>query len=87
MQKRRPLAFYTYIVANQPNGTLYTGHTDDLAKRIWQHKEKAFRGFTAKYGVMMLAWYEVHDTRESAFRRSVRSRNGTGLGKSGSFSR
>ena len=39
MQKRRALAFYTYIVASQPNGTLYTGHTDALSKRIWQHRE------------------------------------------------
>jgi putative endonuclease len=42
------LAFYTYILASQPNGTLYTGHTDALAKRVWQHKEKVLPGFTAK---------------------------------------
>jgi putative endonuclease len=66
------LAFYTYILASRPNGTLYTGHTDALAKRIWQHKEKVFPGFTARYGVMMLVWYELHDTREVAFRREQR---------------
>ena len=64
-----PLAFYTYILASQMNGTLYTGHTDALSKRIWQHKEKVHPGFTAKYGVDMLVWYEVHDSREGAFRR------------------
>jgi putative endonuclease len=63
------VAFYVYIVASRRNGTLYTGHTDDLADRIWKHKTKAFPGFTAKYGVDKLVWYEVHDTRESAFAR------------------
>ncbi len=69
MQKRRAKAFYTYIVARQPNGTLYTGHTDALSKRIWQHREKAFPGFTATYGVMMLVWYEVHDSRERQIKK------------------
>jgi putative endonuclease len=60
------MAFYVYIVASRRNGTLYIGQTDALAKRIWQHKVKALPGFTAKYGVAMLVWYEVHSTRESA---------------------
>ncbi|HEY5409871.1 MAG TPA: GIY-YIG nuclease family protein [Caulobacteraceae bacterium] len=63
------MAFYTYILASQPNGTLYTGHTDALAKRVWQHKEKVFPGFTDKYGVSILVWYEVHETRSGAFHR------------------
>ena len=45
------------------------GHTDDLAARVWQHKTKAFGGFTAKYGVDKLVWYEVHETRATAFVR------------------
>ena len=48
------MAFYTYIVASGRNGTLYAGHTDHLGKRIWQHKEKAFDGFTSKYGIDQL---------------------------------
>jgi putative endonuclease len=63
------MAFYVYIVANRRNGAIYTGMTDDLAKRVWEHKTKAFPGFTAKYGCDKLVWYEVCDTREVAFRR------------------
>lgn len=61
--------FFVYILANERNGTLYTGSTDDLAKRVWQHKNKIFPGFTSKYDVDRLAWYEAHDTRESALMR------------------
>jgi putative endonuclease len=60
------MAFYVYIVASRRNGTLYVGQTDALAKRIWQHKTKSLAGFTARYGVSMLVWYEVHSNRESA---------------------
>ena len=61
--------FYTYILASQRNGTLYTGSTDDLSKRVFEHREKARPGFTAKYGVTMLVWFENYEMRESAFRR------------------
>jgi putative endonuclease len=61
--------FYTYIVANKRNGTLYTGSTDDIVKRVWEHREKVKPGFTAKYGVAILVWCEPHETREGAFRR------------------
>ena len=54
------MAFYVYIVASGKNGTLYIGMTDDLEKRIWEHKQKIFKGFTAKYGVDQLVWYEMH---------------------------
>jgi putative endonuclease len=63
------MSFYVYIVASRRNGTLYIGSTDDLARRAWQHQEKQRPGFTAKYGVDRLVWYETHATRESAFRR------------------
>ena len=66
------MAFYVYIVASQRNGTLYIGSTDDLARRIWEHKEQLRQGFTAKYGVDLLVWYETHDTRDSAFLRERR---------------
>ena len=48
---------------------LYTGMTDDLLKRAWQHKEGILPGFTRDYGVKTLVWYEVHDTREAAITR------------------
>lgn len=58
--------FFVYILASKRNGTLYVGSTDDLAKRIWEHKNKVFPGFTARYGVDMLVRYETHDTRDAA---------------------
>ena len=63
------MAFYIYIVASQRNGTLYIGSTDDLIARISQHKTGAFGGFTARYGVTQLVWFEIHGSRDDAFRR------------------
>ncbi|MDO8322573.1 MAG: GIY-YIG nuclease family protein [Phenylobacterium sp.] len=61
--------FYTYILASQRNGTLYTGSTDDLAKRVFEHREKVRPGFTSKYGVDKLVWFQSFELRENAFRR------------------
>ena len=61
--------FYTDILASRRNGTLYTGMTDDLVRRMVEHKAKTFRGFTAKYEVALLVWFEDHPDRDSAFRR------------------
>ena len=58
--------FYVYILASQKNGTLYTGHTDDISKRVWAHKEGLGSIFTRKYAVTRLVWYEHHQTREGA---------------------
>ena len=58
-----------YILANDRNGTLYTGVTSDLAKRIWEHKNGSMEGFTKKYDVHTLVWYEQHETMESAINR------------------
>ena len=64
--------FYVYVLASRPNGTLYTGSTDDLLKRIVEHREKLRGGFTAKHDVSRLVWYEVHASREAAFVRERR---------------
>ena len=64
--------FYVYILASRPNGTFYTGSTDDLLKRVVEHREKLRGGFTAKYAVSRLVWYEVHDSRGAAFVRERR---------------
>ena len=61
--------FFVYLLASQPQGTLYAGMTDDLVRRVWEHKIKAVPGFTAKYGVDRLVWFEAHETRESAWCR------------------
>ena len=58
-----------YILASQRNGTLYIGVTSNLVQRIWQHKEGAVEGFTKKHNVKLLAWYEQHETMESAISR------------------
>ncbi|MCG8324356.1 MAG: GIY-YIG nuclease family protein, partial [Thiotrichales bacterium] len=52
---------YVYIVTNKPNGTLYIGVTSDLRKRIWQHKNQLVDGFTKKYKLHRLVWYESHE--------------------------
>jgi len=66
------VAFFVYILASQKNGTLYTGHTDDLEQRIFDHREGRGSAFTRKYKVTRLVWIEAHDTRESAKWREYR---------------
>jgi len=63
------MSFFVYMLASQRNGTLYIGMTDDLPRRVWQHRTGGVPGFTSKYGVKMLVWYEAHESRESAFLR------------------
>ena len=53
---------YVYILTNKPMGTLYIGSTTDLVGRIWQHKNKAIPGFTSKYNIDKLVYYEWHDS-------------------------
>ena len=61
--------FYVYILASKRNGTLYIGVTSDLVQRIWQHKNKMVKGFTKKYNVDRLVYYETHSNVESAITR------------------
>ena len=58
-----------YILASERNGTLYTGVTSNLVGRTWQHREHVVDGFTKKYEVTMLVWFEMHDDMESAILR------------------
>ena len=58
-----------YILASQNNGTLYVGVTSDLNKRVWEHKNNITEGFTKRYGVHTLVWYEIHESMESAILR------------------
>ena len=58
-----------YMLANKPNGTLYVGVTANLVQRVWQHRNHWGAGFTERYRIHMLVWYEVHETMESAIRR------------------
>lgn len=61
--------FYVYILANKKNGTLYIGITSDLVKRTWEHKQSITGGFTEKYDVKTLVYYETHDNAEQAILR------------------
>jgi putative endonuclease len=58
-----------YILTNKRNGTLYVGVTSSLIKRIWEHRNNAVAGFTKRYELHLLVWYEMHNTMESAIKR------------------
>ncbi len=58
-----------YILANKRNGTLYIGVTSNIVQRVWQHKNDLADGFTQRYGIHRLVWYELHETMESALAR------------------
>jgi putative endonuclease len=58
-----------YILATRPNGTLYIGVTSELPKRAWEHKNDMADGFTKRYGVHRLVYYELHDDMVSAITR------------------
>lgn len=61
-----------YITGSKRNGTLYVGVTSDLVKRIWEHKNNLVEGFSKRYGVHHLFWYELHETMMSAIDREKR---------------
>ena len=61
-----------YILASKRNGTLYAGVTSDLVKRTWERKNNVVEGFTKRYGVHVLVWYELHENMESAILREKR---------------
>ena len=63
------MAFFVYILASDRNGTLYVGMTDNLVRRVWEHRTGAVAGFTRQYGVKTLVWFECHGSRDSAFLR------------------
>jgi putative endonuclease len=63
------MSFYVYILASRRNGTLYVGMTDDLVRRIHEHRTGLRPGFTQAHGVKTLVWFEEHASRESAFAR------------------
>jgi len=58
-----------YLLASQRNGTLYVGVTSDLVNRVWQHRTDEMDGFSKKYNVHLLVWYEQHPSMESAIIR------------------
>lgn len=63
------MTFHVYILTNQRNGTLYIGITDNLPRRIFEHKTGAITGFTKQDNFKILIWHEPHESRETAFQR------------------
>ena len=61
-----------HLLASDGNGILYAGVTSNLVGRVWQHREHVVEGFSARYGVVRLVWYEPHATMESAIQREKR---------------
>jgi putative endonuclease len=61
--------YYIYIMTNKLNSVLYTGVTSDLEKRVYEHKSKLIEGFTKKYNVDKLVYYEVYDDINDAITR------------------
>ena len=61
--------YWVYILASGKHGTLYIGVTNDLVRRVHEHRSKAVRGFTSQYGVDRLVWFETYDDPASAIER------------------
>ena len=61
--------YYVYILASQKNGTLYTGVTNDIIRRSFEHKNNVIKGFTKKYGVHILVYYEIYEDINNAISR------------------
>ena len=68
MEKR----FYVYILASKPHGAIYVGVTNDLVRRVWEHKQGAVEGYTRKYWIKRLVHFEEYPTAESAIAREKR---------------
>ena len=66
-----------YILTNKPNGTLYTGVTSNLPKRIWQHRNKVTKGFSAKYNLTKLVYFELHEDMYGAITREKQIKAGS----------
>ena len=67
--------YYVYILASKKNGTLYLGVTNDLLRRSWEHKNKIFKGFTDKYDINKLVYYEIYSNINEAINRESQLKN------------
>ena len=68
---------HVYILASARNGTLYVGVTGQLVQRIWQHKNHVVTGFSQRYGVDQLVWFEAHSSMEEAILREKQIKSGS----------
>ena len=69
--------YYIYIMSNFKNGTIYTGVTNNLVRRVYEHRNKLMDGFTKKYGLTSLVYYEVTNTIDSAILREKQLKSGS----------
>lgn len=63
------MPYYVYLLASRKDGALYVGVTNDLVRRSYEHRTKAVPGFTSKYNIAKLVWFEIHDDPISAITR------------------
>jgi putative endonuclease len=63
------MAFYVYLLASKKHGTLYLGVTNDIVRRVHEHRTDSVKGFTSRYGVHKLVWFEIHDDAITAIAR------------------
>ncbi|MEH2479439.1 putative endonuclease [Nitrobacteraceae bacterium AZCC 2146] len=63
------MAYYVYLLASRKHGTLYLGVTNDIVRRVYEHRTKAVDGFTSRYGVDRLVWFEIYDDVVTAITR------------------
>jgi putative endonuclease len=69
--------FYIYLLTNQKNTVLYTGFTNNIIKRVWEHKQHIVKGFTKKYNVNKLVYYEIFEDMYSALEREKQIKAGS----------
>ena len=69
------MSYYIYIMSNKPNGVLYVGVTNNLIRRVYEHRNHLVKGFTAKYNLEMLVWFEQTDDVNSAIAREKQLKN------------
>ena len=69
--------YYVYIMTNKHNNVLYTGITNDLKRRVYEHKRKLVGGFTKKYNIIKLVYYEIFDAPENAILREKQIKAGS----------
>ncbi|MFX4220270.1 MAG: GIY-YIG nuclease family protein [Thalassobaculum sp.] len=63
------MRFFVYILANSPHGRLYIGRTSDLRRRVWEHRNRALPGYTARHAIATLVYFETHETLATAWHR------------------
>jgi putative endonuclease len=68
------MAYYVYILASRKDGATYIGVTNDIVRRIYEHRTKAVPGFTSKYNITRLVWFEIYDDPISAISRRERTK-------------